>query len=122
MDNKEYLTEEKYQKMKKYFIIKYSIILLIGIVMIIGGVYVLLKFKELDYFSIEQYAGCGLVLVGISLSIMSFGDLKKHTFSREIQAYKLQQQMPLAQESIEKIVPSIGKVAKEIKKGLKEED
>ena len=121
MDNKEYLTEERYNKMKKYFIIKYSIILLIGIVMIIGGIYLLLKFKELDYFSIEQYAGCGLILVGISLSIMSFGDLKKHTFSREIQAYKLQQQMPLAQESIEKIAPSIGKVAKEIKKGLKEE-
>ena len=122
MDNKEYLTEEKYNKMKKYYIIKYSIILLIGIAMIIGGIYLLLKFKELDYFSIEQYAGCGLILVGISLSIMSFSDLKKHAFSREIQAYKLQQQMPLAQESIEKIAPSIGKVAKEIKKGLKEDE
>ena len=122
MDNKEYLTEERYNKMKKYFIIKYSIILLIGIVMIIGGIYLLLKFKELDYFSVEQYAGCGLILVGISLSFVSFSDLHKHAFSREIQAYKLQQQMPLAQESIEKIAPSIGKVAKDIKKGLKEDE
>ena len=122
MDNKEYLTEERYNKMKKYFIIKYLILTVIGRAMIIGGVYLLLKFKDLDYFSIEQYAGCGLILVGISLSIMSFGDLRKHTFSREIQAYKLQQQMPLAQECIEKIAPSIGKVAKDIKKGLKEDE
>ena len=121
MNNKEYLTEDRYNKVIRYFIIKYTIMLLIGIAMIIGGIYLLIKFKEIEYFSIEQYAGCGLLLVGISLSIMSFGDLRKHAYSREMLAYKLQQQMPLAQETFEKLAPSIGKVAKEIKKGIKDE-
>lgn len=40
--------------------------------------------------------------------------------SREINAFYVQQQIPIAQEGIEKMAPSVGKVAKEIAKGIKE--
>ena len=39
---------------------------------------------------------------------------------REINAFYAQQQIPVAQEGIEKMAPSFGKAAKEIAKGIKE--
>ena len=39
---------------------------------------------------------------------------------REINAFYAQQQIPVAQESIEKMAPSVGNAAKEIAKGIKE--
>ena len=41
---------------------------------------------------------------------------------REILAYTAQQVMPVAQEGIEKMAPSIGKVAGEIAKNIKDSD
>ena len=39
---------------------------------------------------------------------------------REINAFYAQQQIPVAQEGIEKMSPSVGNAAKEIAKGIKE--
>lgn len=39
---------------------------------------------------------------------------------REIKAYTIQQTMPIAQEGMEKIAPSVGTIGKELAKGIKE--
>lgn len=41
-------------------------------------------------------------------------------FRREMTAFSAQQVMPVAQEGIDKMSPTIGKAAKEITKGVKE--
>ena len=120
MENNKYLNEERYQKFNKTFKILYLILSLIGIGMIIGGIILLVSNKSVDYFSIEKLIGCALIVVGIALSILSIGDLLRHTFTRDIVSYYAQQQMPIAKEGIEKISPSVGVAAKEIAKGVKE--
>ena len=55
------------------------------------------------------FAGCAFALV---VYFMAKG--------REINAFYAQQQMPIAQEGIEKIAPSVGIAAKEIANGIKE--
>lgn len=65
-----------------------------------------------------------MLLIGISvisgalfISMPIFFMAKK----REITAFTMQQTMPLAQEGMEKVAPSIGKAVKEIKKGSKDD-
>ena len=120
MNNKEYLNEERYQKMNKTFKVLYLILALIGIGMIIGGIILLIVNKSVDYFSMEKLIGCVLIVVGIALSILSIGDLLRHAFTRDVVSYYAQQQMPVAKEGIEKMAPSVGVVAKEVSKGIKE--
>ena len=50
------------------------------------------------------------------------GSFSVYIFSkgREITAFTMQQVMPVATEGMEKVAPSIGKVAKEISKGIKD--
>ena len=57
-----------------------------------------------------------IIFVTIVISSVTF----KSARGREIIAFSVQQAMPVAQESIEKIAPSAGKAAKEIAKGIKE--
>ncbi len=56
------------------------------------------------------------------LPAMLFGT----AYKREIGAFTIQQEMPVKQETIEKMAPSVGEaagtVAKGIKKGLKDEE
>ncbi len=120
MNNKEYLTEERYQKMNKTFKALYLILALIGIGMIIGGIILLIVNKSVNYFSMGKLIGCVLIIVGIALSILSIGDLLRHAFTRDIVSYYAQQQMPIAKEGIEKVAPSVGVAAKEISNGIKE--
>ena len=51
---------------------------------------------------------------------------RKKAYKREIGAFTIQQEMPVKQETIEKMAPSVGEaagtVAKGIKKGLKDEE
>ena len=54
-------------------------------------------------------------MVGLILSISLFATLKR----REMLAFVTQQTMLVAQEGIEKMAPTLGKVAEEISKGIK---
>lgn len=42
------------------------------------------------------------------------------THRREIMAYSAQQMMPIAEEGVEKMAPTVGRVAKEVAKGIKD--
>lgn len=59
--------------------------------------------------------GIFCLMVGLILSISLFATLKR----REMLAFVTQQTMPVAQEGIEKMAPTLGKVAEEISKGIK---
>lgn len=120
MSQKQYLNEEKYQKMKKIFQTFYLILAIVGIGMVIAGIILLVKNNSVDYINLEKIIAYLLILVGVVLTGMSLADLFRHTFTRDIQSYYVQQQMPLAQEGIENMAPSVGVAAKEISKGIKE--
>ncbi len=120
MSQKQYLSEERYQKVNKVFKIFYLVLSIIGLSMIIGGFVLLVKNNSIDYFNTEKIIAFILLALGISLTILSLGDLFRHAFARDITAYYAQRQIPLAQEGIEKMAPSVGTAAKEIAKGIKE--
>lgn len=61
-----------------------------------------------------------MIIIGIALTVLSIGDLLRHIFARDVISYYAQQQMPIEKEKIKEIVPSVGVVAKEITKGVKE--
>lgn len=144
-----YLSEEKYQKNKKILMMIATIILLLSIVgstlLIITGINrsnsvnkpeLEAKITE-EFFKngfsqkhneLEEqlhyaenamffYIGGGIVILfGIMISSSLYITAKK----REITAFQVQQVMPVAQEGIDKISPTIGNAAKEIAKGVKE--
>lgn len=74
----------------------------------------------------KAFGSFGLVALGGFMSTIGFGItiaggimlLLGH--KREITAYTVQQTMPIAQEGIEKMAPTIGKAAGTIAKGIKE--
>lgn len=103
-----------------------------------GEIYLLdSKYSDFDKkFESEKYVPFyivgGFILIA---SIMISGSIYMMTKRREIAAFSVQQMMPIAQEGIEKIAPSVGKagasiakemaptygqIAKEISKGIKE--
>lgn len=55
------------------------------------------------------------LMVGLILTISLFATLKR----REMLAFMTQQTIPIAQEGIEKMAPTLGKVAEEVSKGIK---
>ena len=120
MNNNEYLNEERYKKNNKRIKIFYLILSLVGISMVIGGIILLVINKSVNYFSMEKLMGCMLILVGVALSVLSVGDMLRHSFTRDIVSYYVQQQMPIVKEGIEKISPTMGVAAKEITNGIKE--
>lgn len=116
MNNKEYLNEEQYQKNKKKINDVGTILLIIGIIMLFVGFIMAFGFGKLRFF----------IFAVIGLPLAAFGGQAKLLgHGREISAYMAQQQMPITQENIEKMAPSVGKaagtVSKEIVKGIKEE-
>lgn len=54
------------------------------------------------------------------LAIMLFSSCLQISKGRSILAYQVQQAMPVAKEGMEEMAPSVGKMAKEITKGIKE--
>ena len=68
-----------------------------------------------------KYAG--FYMIGgfvIITSLMISGALYLVSKKREITAFTVQQTMPIAQEGIEKMAPSVGGAVKEVAKGIKE--
>lgn len=148
MNKTQYLNEEKYNKTKKRLQIAALIILIIGI--IVGGLllYKGINTEKVDinalkvqkneefeqngfsekYYELQEqidrddpkyvFIGIGIVVLLISgVSSLIIYIISKQ---REINAFYVQQQMPIAQEGIEKMAPSAGVAAKEIAKGIKE--
>ena len=156
MQKKEYLTEENYhntnQKVKKIGTILIVIGLILaglGIFLVLGG---FLGFSGQIFNGIENggqgingssmFTGFGSFaiggfLIGPGVMCTFIGFIMRFVIGnrREIMAYTTQQVMPVAQEGIEKMAPTIGKagasiakemapvygsIAKEISKGIKE--
>lgn len=135
MNKKEYLSEEKYQKIKKLLITLGFISLAVGVILLILAI--LVKVPEETALGDPNWWGNSKVrsdaeskkallfffsfVFSIMLPAMLFGT----AYKREIGAFTIQQEMPVKQETIEKMAPSVGEaagtVAKGIKKGLKDE-
>ena len=135
MNKKEYLSEEKYQKIKKILITLGFISLAVGVILLILAI--LVKVPEEAALGDPNWWGNSKIrsdaeskkallfffsfVFSIMLPAMLFGT----AYKREIGAFTIQQEMPVKQETIEKMAPSVGEaagtVAKGIKKGLKDE-
>ena len=126
MNNKEYLSEERYQKVKKVLITIGCISLIIGIGLFVGSFFIKVPamgqegwFEESRTQTLLRFAAFPF---GIIVPLLTFTS----AFRREITGFSAQQVMPVAQEGIEKMAPTVGKaagtIAKEIKEGLKDEE
>lgn len=147
MENKEYLSEERYQqsnaKVKKIG----KILLIIGIVtLVVSFILLIVGFVGVGNSAVSGFNSFGnnttvssvqntasgvfgniglfalgsfMLTIGFGLTITG-GVVMFIAHRREITAYTTQQVMPLAQEGIEKMAPTIGKAAGEIAKGIKQ--
>ena len=120
MENqKEYLNEEKYQKVNKKVNKTGTILLVIGGLMVVSAIVIFIVF--IGVLNKPMSAAIGGPLLVFGLALVGFGGQAKFLgHAREINAYMTQQQMPVAKEGIEKMAPSVGVAAKEIAKGVKE--
>lgn len=137
MNKNEYLSEEKYQKIKKLLITLGFISLAVGIILLILAIIVKIPdnnsaLADPNWWKNSEISGDAeskkvllfffSFVFGIMLPAMLFGT----AYKREIKAFNTQQEMPVKQETIEKMAPSVGEaagtVAKGIKKGLKDEE
>ena len=119
MNNKEYLNEEKYQKVKKVLITIGCISLIIGIGLFIGSFFVKVPamgqdgwFEASKLQSILRFVAFPF---GVMIPLITFF----MAFSREMAAFSTQQVMPVVKEGIDEISPTIGNAAGEIAKGIK---
>lgn len=75
-----------------------------------------------DYRELNEMKIIPFIIPGIFISFLSFGLTMMFimtTKRREIMAYGMQDMRPLAEEGVEKMAPSAGKVAEEVAKGVK---
>lgn len=149
MDNKEYLSEEEYQKNAKKLKKVGLIVLIIGIVvLVVGTVLAIVGFVGFgnspmqafgsDYVDegvvrgvagsamenmVVMIIGSLLSMVGLGVSAVG-GILMFVAHGREIKSFTTQQVMPIAQEGIDKMTPTVsnaaGSVAKSVSKGIAE--
>ena len=120
MEKKQYLSEEKYQKIKKILIIIGCISLMIGICLLISSFFVKVPKMSSDGWYEAETKHSLLLFLSIPFGLMIPFAVFSIAFRREIMAFTAQQTMPVAQEGIEKMAPSAGVAAKEIAKGIKE--
>lgn len=143
MENEKYLSEERYQKNNKKVRSIGKIVLIIGIVILILGIVAIIfggntfvngiestdvvdgddtqmfkgifgSFGFIALGGFMSFIGSTMTIIGVSLIITSH--------KREISAYTTQQSMPIMQEGIEKITPTVadaaGTIAKSINNGI----
>lgn len=120
MNNKEYLNEEKYQKVKKVLITIGCISFIIGVGLFIGSFFVKVPAMGQDGWFEAKHLQSRLRFVAFPFGLMIPLFTFSMAFRREMTAFSAQQVMPVAQEGIDKMSPTIGKAAKEITKGVKE--
>lgn len=119
MNNNEYLNEEKYKKVKKVLITIGCISLVIGIGLFIGSFFVKVPaMGQEGWFEASKLQSTLRFVAfpfGLMIPLMTFSI----AFRREMTAFSAQQFMPVAQEGIDKMSPTIGNAAGEIAKGIK---
>ena len=149
MDNKEYLSEEEYQKNAKKLKKVGLIVLIIGIVVLVVGTILaivgLVGFGNspmqafgsdyVDEGVVRGVAGSAMknmvvMIIGSLLSMVGLGTsavggiLMFVAHGREIKSFTTQQVMPIAQEGIDKMTPTVSNaaesVAKSVSKGIAE--
>lgn len=135
MENQnEYLNEEKYKKAEKKVKKAGTILLVIGGLMVVAAIVIFIVF--IAVLNKPMSAALGGPLLVFGFAFLGFGGQAKFIgHARDINAYMAQQQIPIAQEGLEKMAPSVGKagstiakemapaygdIAKEISKGIKE--
>lgn len=124
MEKKQYLNEEKYQKTKKMLITIGCISIAVAIILLIIclNIEVPGKLEEGWYEAETRKSAFGMLsfVFGIIIPLAMFGT----AYGRNISAFNAQQTIPVTQETIEKMAPSIGKVggaiAKEVGDTIKE--
>lgn len=149
MEKKELLNEEEYQKNNKKVKTAGIIVLLLGVFIIVAGIICVISanFMEVppmgdaNWFDASSAQmgrnSLGMFLIIPGIFVTAVGCMIRFGIGnqREIMAYHLQQTMPLAQEGIEKMTPTMvetgktiakemapvyGEVAKEVAHGIKE--
>lgn len=149
MNNKEYLNEEEYQKNAKKLKKIGLIVLIVGIVvLILGSVLAIVGFvgfgnspmqafgaEYVDHGVVRDVAGSAMknmviIIIGSLLSMVGLGVsavggvLMFVAHGREIRTFTTQQVMPIAQEGIDKMTPTVsnaaGSVAKSVSRGIAE--
>ena len=116
MENKQYLNEEQYQKINKKMNLIGKILLILGGTSFI--ICTILLFGDFISFETRGLLGPLWVFSGATAGLGLMFFMTSH--QRQINAYMMQQQMPIAKEGLERMSPSMGKAAKEIAKGVKE--
>lgn len=117
---KEYLNEEKYNKIKK--VLKTIGFISLSIAIILFVISLFIKVPAIDepgHFEAETLK-INLRVFSFILGLMIPMFVFPIAYGREIRAFQTQQGMPVAKEGIEKMAPTAGVVAKEITKGVKE--
>lgn len=148
MNNNEYLNENKYQQTNAKVNKTGKILLIVGLtILFISVIFMILGFtgigssitNNMGSFESNNFNGnlmqntasgvfgkFGLFAIGAFMSTIGFalssvgGIILLISHKREITAYTVQQTMPIAQEGIEKMAPTIGKAAGTIAKGIKD--
>lgn len=138
MENKEYLNEEKFQDSKKKLKTLGIVLLAVGgILFIVGIILVIVGFLSFGNSAANIMdsstkgnimGGFGMFTIGGFMSAFGFtiagagGIILFIAHRREITAFTVQQTMPVAQEGIEKMTPTVadtaGEIAKSISKGI----
>lgn len=144
MQNNEYLSEEKYQKNNTKVKTIGKVLLIVGIlVFVLGVVLTIIGFvgfgksfdtgNELEIVkntADSSFGSFGLLALGAFIIVFGFSLVGAGlivmfiSHRREITAYTTQQVMPVAQEGIEKMTPTVadaaGSIAKSVSKGIQE--
>ena len=144
MEEKEYLSEERYQKSNtkvnktgKILLIVGAAVLVIGIVLLIiggigmgntmiGGLGTVMDsaYDKMQDMANGAFGNFTLFAIGGTLCSLGFGLMVVGGIvilighRREIKAYATQQTMPIEKETIEKMAPTYGDAAQKIAKGI----
>lgn len=151
MEKKEYLNEEEYLQNAKKLKTIGLIVLVVGLVLLFASIIMIIcgflgfgktfgsGFEAIDSGNMNinssrmfngVFGGFGLIAIGSLLSMIGFAasavgvGLLIWAHQREITAFTTQQVMPVAQEGIDKMTPTVsnaaGSLAKSISKGVAE--
>ena len=113
---KEYLNEEQFEKNNKKVKTAGVIVMIIGLCLVCAGIFILVSASQMEVPLFEAKRaqngrtsiGAFMLIPGIFITIV--GCMVRFVVGnqRNIMAYQTQQVMPIAQEGIEKIAPSMG--------------
>ena len=125
-EKREFLSEEENQRIsKKLGVISKILMIGGGIGFVVCSILLFGDFISFEARGLVGFAWVGcFACVGFGLGLFTMAN------QRKISAYMLQQRMPIVQEGIEKMAPTVGNAAgtiaegitKGIKEGLKDED